>query len=42
MIPEPIDPEPAAADRPRSEREDGRGGFAGKVSHTDHLYPPTN
>ena len=24
------------------EQEHGRGGFAGKVSHTYHLYPPTN
>jgi homogentisate 1,2-dioxygenase len=24
------------------ELEHGRGGFAGKVSHTYHLYPPTN
>jgi hypothetical protein len=24
------------------EQEHGRGGFAGKVTHTYHLYPPTN
>jgi homogentisate 1,2-dioxygenase len=24
------------------EQEHGRGGFSGKVSHTYHLYPPTN
>src|SRR5919201_2929204 len=24
------------------EQEHGRGGFAGRVSHTYHLYPPTN
>jgi hypothetical protein len=24
------------------EQEHGRGGFTGKVSHTYHLYPPTN
>src|SRR3989337_2091746 len=24
------------------EQEHGRGGFAGKVSHTYHLYPPNN
>jgi homogentisate 1,2-dioxygenase len=24
------------------EQEHGRGGFAGKVSHTYHIYPPTN
>src|SRR4030095_16122850 len=24
------------------EQKHGRGGFAGKVSHTYHLYPPTN
>src|SRR5215467_11756165 len=24
------------------EQEHGRGGFAGKVSHTYHLYPPAN
>ena len=24
------------------EQEHGRGGFVGKVSHTYHLYPPTN
>src|SRR6266508_6060469 len=24
------------------EQEHGRGGFAGKVSHTYHLYPPTS
>jgi homogentisate 1,2-dioxygenase len=24
------------------EQEHGRGGFAGKVAHTYHLYPPTN
>jgi hypothetical protein len=23
------------------EQEHGRGGFSGKVSHTYHLYPPT-
>src|SRR2546428_8307014 len=24
------------------EQEHGRGGFAGKVTHSYHLYPPTN
>ncbi len=24
------------------EQEHGRGGFAGRVSHTYHLYPPNN
>jgi len=24
------------------EQEHGRGGFAGTVTHTYHLYPPTN
>ena len=24
------------------EQEHGRGGFAGKVTHTYHLYPPNN